>query len=86
MRKVTIVVPVLMASCQVSLKPNIGPLTIHAAMTATASVNTRGRPQKWEAALANREYIEAERMRNLSWGRGGVAGVDVPVRFTELGG
>ena len=51
-----IVVPVLMTNCQVSLKPNIGPVIIHAAMMQTASTNTLGRPQKCAATLANREY------------------------------
>ena len=63
-----IVVPVLMTNCQVSLKPNIGPVTIHTAITPTARVNTLRRPQKWAAAFAKREYHEALRMQNLSLG------------------
>ena len=42
MRKVTIVVPVLMASCQVSLKPKIGPLTPQTTIAATAAANASG--------------------------------------------
>ena len=52
---VMIVVPVLITNCQVSLKPNSGPVTIQTAITATASTKTRGRPQKWAAALAKCE-------------------------------
>jgi hypothetical protein len=37
MRKVTIVVPVLMTSCQVSEKPKKGPETAQTRMTATAA-------------------------------------------------
>src|SRR6188474_3534990 len=51
-----IVVPVLITSCHVSLKPKIGPVTSQTTMMATANVNTRGRPQKWAAAFANPEY------------------------------
>ena len=51
-----IVVPVLMTSCHVSLKPNIGPVSIQIAMTATASTKVLGRPQKCDADLANLEY------------------------------
>lgn len=50
------VVPVLITSCQVSLKAKSGPVTTQTTMMATARVNTRGRPQKCAAALANREY------------------------------
>jgi hypothetical protein len=35
-RKVTMVVPVLMTSCQVSLKPKIGLVTIHTTITSAA--------------------------------------------------
>jgi len=51
-----IVVPVFMTSCQVSLNENIGPVTIHIAMIATASVKVLGRPQKCEADFAKPEY------------------------------
>lgn len=43
-RKVTMVVPVLTMSCQVSEKPKKGPLTAHAMMTSTQSRNAIGRP------------------------------------------
>jgi len=51
-----IVVPVLMINCQVSLKPNMGPVMIHTTISMTAEVNTRGRPEKWAVALAKWEY------------------------------
>jgi len=53
MRNVTIVVPVLMTNCQVSLKWNSGPVTIHTAMTQTSkdehswpTAEVRGRLRK----------------------------------------
>ena len=39
MRKVTMVVPVLMTSCQVSENPKTGPVAAHTMMTATAMAN-----------------------------------------------
>ena len=68
MRNVTIVVPVLMTNCQVSLKWNSGPVTIQTAMTQTARTNTLGRPQKCAAAFANLEYQAVLRIRNLFLG------------------
>jgi hypothetical protein len=44
MRKVTIVVPVLTMSCQVSEKPKMGPLSAQRTMTETHSMNAHGRP------------------------------------------
>ena len=41
------VVPVLMASCQVSLNSKIGPVRAHTAMTDTARVKATGRPVAW---------------------------------------
>ncbi|MND05398.1 hypothetical protein D3C83_261670 [compost metagenome] len=43
-RKVTMVVVVLMTSCQVSLKPKIGPDTPHIKMRRTAAMKAMGRP------------------------------------------
>ena len=60
-----IVVPVLITNCQVSLKPNIGPVIIQMSMMATAMVNTRGRPQKRDAVLAKREYQEGLRINDF---------------------
>ena len=40
MRNVTIVVPVLMTSCHVSLKPNSGPVMIQTAQTLAAARRT----------------------------------------------
>jgi hypothetical protein len=50
---VTIVVPVLMMSCQVSEKPKIGPLTAHTTRTVTAAAKAQGRPAALEQAFAN---------------------------------
>jgi hypothetical protein len=52
-RNVTIVVPVLMMSCQVSEKPKIGPLTAHTTRTVTAAAKAQGRPAALEQAFAN---------------------------------
>ena len=53
MRKVTIVVPVLMTSCQVSLKWKIGPLMIQAPTTLAARPKHSGWPVKRAARLAS---------------------------------
>lgn len=45
------VVPVLMISCQVSEKPNTGPLAPQMRMTATAITNAVGRPAARAIAL-----------------------------------
>jgi hypothetical protein len=57
-RKVMIVVPVLITSCQVSLKPKIGPVTIHTMITESARKNVLGLPLNRDAFFARREYIE----------------------------
>jgi hypothetical protein len=49
-----IVVPVLMASCQVSLKPNKGPVIAETSTTATAKRKVVGRPEIREVATARR--------------------------------
>src|SRR6202035_2862492 len=54
MRKVTTVVPVLMTSCQVSLKLKIGPVTAQVTTTAVARKKMAGFPQKSEAWRAKR--------------------------------
>jgi predicted component of type VI protein secretion system len=51
-RKVTIVVPVLITSCQVSEKLKSGPVTAHATMIATAKVNTQARPASRDVTVA----------------------------------
>src|SRR5262245_20693341 len=56
MRNVMIVVQVLMMSCQVSLEWKIGPVIPQTTMSRTARMKTRGRPEKFAAALARREY------------------------------
>src|SRR2546428_10158554 len=43
-RKVTMVVPVLMTSCQVSLKWKMGPVAAHSTIMATAITNAVGWP------------------------------------------
>ncbi len=53
-RKVTMVVPVLMMSCQVSLKPKIGPVTAQATMTRRARPKVVGWPAARAVAFANR--------------------------------
>src|SRR5206468_4331665 len=53
-RKVTMVVPVLMTSCQVSLKPKIGPVMAQMAITSTARVKVSGRPVALAVHLAKR--------------------------------
>src|SRR4029450_1364705 len=53
-RKVTIVVPVLMTSCQVSLNPKSGPVRAHARITATARPNASGLPVARAVPLAKR--------------------------------
>ena len=45
------VVPVLMTSCQVSLKPKIGPVTAQTTMMATQAANVMGLPAAWATAL-----------------------------------
>ncbi|SIT45417.1 exported hypothetical protein [Paraburkholderia piptadeniae] len=54
-RKVTIVVDVLITSCQVSLKWNIGPLTAHTMTSATAITNVAGFPVIEERLVENFE-------------------------------
>src|SRR6185295_8263512 len=54
------VVPVLMTSCQVSLKPNNGPLSAHTRMTPTATKNVTGRPDAWAVHLVNRVNHERD--------------------------
>ncbi len=53
-RNVTIVVPVLMTSCQVSLKPNKRTVIAQTSTTATASRKVVGRPEIREVATASR--------------------------------
>src|ERR1044071_3532313 len=53
-RRVTMVVPVLMTSCQVSEKWKIGPLTSQMTMTATAMMNAAVEPVFRVAAAAKR--------------------------------
>jgi hypothetical protein len=54
MRKVTIVVPVLMTSCHVSLNWKMGPVIAHVATTSTASTNVPGRPTRRDVAFESR--------------------------------
>jgi hypothetical protein len=59
-RNVTIVVPVLMTSCHVSLKPKKGPEMAHNIRTAVASENAPGRPAARDVHLANRVKMEGD--------------------------
>jgi hypothetical protein len=54
-KKVMIVVPVLMTSCQVSLNPKSGPVTAHATTTETAIRNVTGLPVTLAVNFAKRE-------------------------------
>jgi hypothetical protein len=51
MRKVTMVVPVLITSCHVLLKPKSGPVIPQATMIATATRNALGVPARFEVNL-----------------------------------
>src|SRR5262245_48077274 len=57
-RNVTMVVPVLMTSCQVSLKPNNGPKTAHATIVNTAMPKPSGCPATCDVHFAKREKGE----------------------------
>src|SRR5215218_9109406 len=59
-RNVTIVVPVLITSCQVSLKAKRGPVTAQTTITATARKKVSGRPVAWAVHLANRVKRERD--------------------------
>jgi hypothetical protein len=55
MRKVTMVVPVLITSCQVSEKSKSGPVTAHTTMIARAKANTQARPASRDVTVASCE-------------------------------
>ena len=59
-RKVTIVVPVLMTNCQVSLKLNIGPVTPQTIMIKAAMMNAAGWPVARAVRLAKWEKGDEE--------------------------
>jgi hypothetical protein len=59
-RNVTIVVPVLITSCQVSLNRKIGPVTAQARTTAAASRKAEGAPEIRDTFFANWVNREAE--------------------------
>jgi hypothetical protein len=59
MRKVMIVVPVFMTSCQVSLNPNMGPVTAQTKMMSTAVTKVAGCPVACEVHLAKRVNRES---------------------------
>ena len=52
MRNVTMVVPVLMTSCQVSEKSKSGPVIAQTTITVTARMNAQGDPVASDVALA----------------------------------
>src|SRR5438105_10587964 len=62
-KKVTMVVPVLMVSCQKSEKPKNGPLTAHIAMTATAAATAMGLPAQLATREANRANAASNSIR-----------------------
>src|SRR4051812_1793347 len=53
MTSVTIEVPVLMRSCHVAEKPNVGPVTAQRRMTPNPRANVRGFPAALATAVAN---------------------------------
>src|SRR4029453_10647730 len=52
-RNVTMLVPVLITSCQVSENPNSGPVTAQTTMTPSATMNAHGVPVACDTAAAN---------------------------------
>ena len=77
MRKVTIVVPVLMMSCQVSDHWNRGPLTPQAAMMASARPNVDARPARRAVQCAIlSKLLPRRRMGALLASRGSFAAAD----------
>src|SRR5215468_3535579 len=54
-KNVTIVVPVLMTNCHVSLKPKTGPVPAQTMITVTATRKATGRPVARAVHLAKRE-------------------------------
>ena len=58
MRNVMIVVLVLMMSCHVSLKPNIGPVSSQTTIIADAMENATGRPVIVEHHCARKVKVE----------------------------
>jgi hypothetical protein len=59
MRKVTMVVPSIDDERQVSLKPNIGPVTSQARIVPSASPKDTGRPESCAVFLAKRVNHDA---------------------------
>src|SRR3954463_5025353 len=62
-RNVTMVVPVLMTSCQVSENPKMGPVTAHTTITNTAMSRATGDPSALmqpSTALLNVDFIAAD--------------------------
>src|ERR1041384_7240894 len=57
-RNVTMVVPVLITSCHVSLKWKIGPVVAHSTMMATATTNAVGWPAVRAVHFAKRENFD----------------------------
>jgi hypothetical protein len=57
-RKVMMVVPVLMMSCQVSLKPKSGPVSAQASTAASAAAKAAGLAAVREARFAKRPNQE----------------------------
>ena len=54
MAALRIVVPVLITSCQVSLKRKIGPVSAHTRMMDAASAKVIGRPLMWAVPFVSR--------------------------------
>src|SRR5262245_24668154 len=89
MRKVMIVVPVLMTSCQVSLNPNNGPVTAQIRTMVTAIPNATGRPVQRAPCLANRpNHVSLSVMETSVPGTGSLfclpTGLDLTLRLILL--
>src|SRR4051812_22726851 len=81
MRNVTMVVPVLMMSCQVSEKWKAGPVIAHTTMIAIAPTNAHGEPTICEVRAAKLEnHVEklgffCVSLRAISTASGGGSGL-----------
>src|SRR5262245_5575801 len=74
MRNVTIVVLVLITSCQVSLKPKSGPLIPHSRMTRNARRKVRGRPVVRAVHFVKRVKADRDLVGRMCDGRAVPAG------------
>jgi hypothetical protein len=66
-RNVTTVVPVLITSCHVSEKPNIGPVAAHTSTIKTARPNAQELPVHSVAWRANRSTMPSRRFLSITF-------------------